>query len=492
MISDTLRIACHVQDQFLRYLLKSRPWPLAGVQGLALNPFDVRVVADLLAALRAESRHRGEEVDPFLARLTTPAGLAELLADVTAALWRDRRLTDDQDFRDRLVATLTAPGALGHLRELFGRVRNRAEVSGYVMDVLVHSLRQAMTHLFLVEGSAQDEVVGSHAMLGLTHDRRPIDPAFYVYERNQDGNGATRLVGAALTERTPSHVLARWWDASLACPVEDEEDFVKHVLRRHHDSLRRFQQEFWAAPPEARPSPRGLVVGLAAPWLSENDPRLGRLAGLLTGELIFAGRRLRQLDLALELLGLEDELARRFHRPAVPAELAGYAATAAEQRPAAVPRLRELYEVYRAHAAAMGLEEDVETAAHPLDRFLAQVEHLSLSTCVDACPACLAAGPGPGEVEVGRHALSRCLLWRAHRLLTRPFTRPYGDGSPEELVRLARGHAGYLILEQQGPADPDFLRALRHAGFEEVGRFAEFPGAAGPLVRHVLVLRGQS
>src|SRR5262249_14793535 len=157
---------------------------------------------------------------------------------------------------------------------------------------------------------------------------------------------------------------------------------------------------------EDRRPPRDLLVGLTSGWMPPDDPLLGRLAGLVTGELSFAGEHLPRLGVVLEILRLEGELGRRFQRPATTVEVAGAAASAAERQPADYPALRRLYDIYERHARDLGLDE-ADSAAGPLDRFLAQVEHLSLGTCVDACPACLTTDCGQGPIEVTRHALSR-------------------------------------------------------------------------------------
>src|SRR5262249_27973898 len=159
--------------------------------------------------------------------------------------------------------------------------------------------------------------------------RRSPESCFYVHERNQGGNGATRLVAQTLQERGPGYLLQRWWDRALACPVGDEEDFLKYMLRRHADQLTRFTEAFFATAPEDRPPPRELLVGLTRGWMPEGDPLLGRLGGLLTGELSFAGQCLPQLGVVLDILRLEEELTQRFQRPPTATELAGTAACAA-------------------------------------------------------------------------------------------------------------------------------------------------------------------
>ncbi|HEX4612455.1 MAG TPA: DEAD/DEAH box helicase, partial [Urbifossiella sp.] len=275
----------------------------------------------------------------------------------------------------------------------------------FLGDVVLHSLERGLRNLFLVEGCTRDEEVGTHATLWASHGREPADPALYVYERNQDGNGATRLLADGL-RRGSGHAVRRWWGCTCGCPVGDEEDFVRYALRSHQKELAAFAARFRVAPLDNKPSPRATVEGVASAYRATDadDPALGRLAAVLTGELTFGGDTVPSLELTLELLALEDELAARFHRPVLPVELAGFAATRAERLPASVPTLRRLYDIYQRHAADLGWDPDDESgAANPLDRFLAQVEQLSLTTCADACPACLAGRSPHGPLEVTRH-----------------------------------------------------------------------------------------
>jgi hypothetical protein len=197
----------------------------------------------------------------------------------------------------------------------------------------------------------------------------------------------------------------------------------------------------------------------------------------------------QQLGLCSELLWLEEELTRRFGRPPLPAELAGFAATRVEENPVAAPHLRRLYEIYQRHATDLGWdmdENDGPEVADPLDRFLAQVEQISLSTCTDACPACLAGRSPHGPLEVTKHLLSRRLLQAAHRLLTEEFTRPLAGADAADLGKLAR-ERGWLILSGVQRADGSLSRTLRDAGMEQVGEFLEFRREGPPLLHGVWV-----
>lgn len=473
----------HAQDQFFRYLLKSRPWAVPGVAD-PLNQYDIRLVADLLATARAESRARGQSIEAFLTAVTAAGGLRGLVADY----WRDHRLFADPDFVARLDGTLSAPAARDFLRGTIDRVTDPGEFRRFLGDVVLHSLGQSLRNLFIIEGCTRDEEVGVHGPLWLTHGRRPDDPALYVYERNQDGNGATRLLSSSL-DRGPGYSLRRWWGCTLGCPVGDEEDFIRHMLRWHAAEFAAFRQRFEAAPSRSKPSPREMLERLSSGWRAAvmDDPAVGRLAGLLTGELTFAGECVAQLGLTTELLALEDELSGRFGRSPSPAELAGFAATRADRSPESVPHVRRLYDIYLRHTADLGWdadEDDGPEAANPLDRFLAQVEQLALLSCMDACPACLAGRSPHGAPEVTRHLTSRLLLRAAHRLLTRPLTRPSVGVPVAELVALASAQT-WLVLEGDCRPAGETQRALKDAALLNVGDFVEFRGRMGPIFRQV-------
>jgi hypothetical protein len=471
------RLATHYQDQFFRYLLKTRPWPGTGVAD-PVNLFDARTLADLLATARAEARATGRDLDQFLGAVTTADGLWPLVHDY----WRDHRLAADENFIGRVRATLTGPGARSHLAGVINEVR--VQFRRFLGDVILHSLEQAVRNLFLVEGSTRDEEVGTHAVLWLAHGRTATDPAVYAYERNQDGNGATRLLLTGL-HRPGGYPVRRWWGCACGCPVGDEEDFVKHVLRSHRAELLHFAAAYRAAPAGDKPSPRALLESLISGYrlASPDDPAVGRVAGALTGELTFAGASVPYLELVLELLALEDELTARFQRPPVPGELAGFAATRTERQPAAVPHLRRLYELYRDHAAELGWDPDDESAAaNPLDRFLAQVEQLGLITCTDACPACLAGRSAHGPLEVTRHLVSRRVLLAASELLSAPFTRPSTGVSVDDLTAVARA-GGWLVLDGQARPTNALARELEHRGIEQLGEFVVFGPDCGPRLR---------
>lgn len=477
----------HLQDQYLRFLLKSSSWQPKALKN-PLNDFDLRKAADLIATMRAESRAEGvEDWKIFLQQLTCPENLNSFIEMIRRKYWRDHRtLTEEflQKLRDvltysgdeapRQLSLFEVPQSTRDLLEhyVFSKLTKKPEVVNYLMDNIIHSLKQATKNLFLTEGSTRDEEVGSHSVLTLTYGKEPQDTSFYVYERNQDGNGATRLVFEVLQEN-PAHFSTRWWETTLSCPVGDEEDFIKTFLRKHSQPLLNFQKEFFQSEPKKRKNPKDFVVDLVKEQIKGRDDNswLQRLAGLLTSELSIAGRRLPRISVQIELLHLEDELAERFKRPATPVELAGYTATQVEKEPTKYPELSKLMEMYQEHSRNLGLDdEDIEDTANALDRFLDQIQQMSLSTCVDSCPACLSASCDHGHIDVMQHTISRRYLNMAYRNLTKDLTYEYGREPVENLVEIASHNGGYVILENTSEPDPTYLLALENQGFEQFKR----------------------
>lgn len=462
----------HLQDQYLRYLLKTETWPPGAPD--PMNVFDVRVAAELISTLRAESRAQGgQDTAQFLDQLTSPAGLAAMVADARERYWRDTRVLNDE-FVARLASTLTWGATRPFLDRLFQQVQSSARVQEYLQVTLLHSLKHAVRHLFITEGSTSDQEVGSFGMFRLTHKDWSPGRDFYVYERNQDGSGATRLVAQVLREKGLPHQVERWWDVTLACPVGDEEDFLRAVFRQHGPALRAFSAEFLSLPPAQRPSPKDFLQGLF-PAVAAGEPGfLTRLAGILTSELEFGGGgAIALVDLQVEIQGLEDALAARFRRPPTLGELAGYTASEVENDPggARFPALWRLWELYRAHAQQLAEKHDDEAPSNDLERFMDQVQHLSLSTCTDACPACLASDCDLGHIEVMRHTLSRRHLKTAHRLLSAPFTVDIQPGvtTADELAQVAAANRGWAILTYRDRLPSELGLALRDR-FEQVGR----------------------
>lgn len=458
----------HLQDQYLRYVLKTESWPAGGPE--PLNVFDVRLAAELISTLRAESRAQGGE-DPaaFLDRLTSAAGLADMLAQARARYWRDARILNDA-FVERLISTLAMKETRSFMEDLFARIQSGARVREYLQVTILHSLKHAVRHLFITEGSTRDEEVGSFGMFRLTHTDWAPRRDFYVYERNQDGSGATRLVAEVLNGRGLPHRVERWWDVTLACPVGDEEDFLRAALRQHGTELRAFAAEFFATPTAERDSPAEFLDSRFPAVAGPGHGFLARLAGILTSQVEFGpGAAIARVDLQIEIQALEDALAERFHRPPTPGELAGYVATEVENHPGSHPALTALRTLYRDHADRIA-EHDDEAPSNDLERFMDQVQHLSLSTCVDACAACLASGCDMGHIEVMRHTLSRRYLKRAHHLLSAPFTVDLQPGvTGEQLAEVARANGGWAILTYRDRL-PDELALALHGRFEMAGR----------------------
>lgn len=462
----------HLQDKYLRYLLKTETWP-AGAPD-PMNLFDVRVAAELISTLRAEARAQQVAPGAFLDALTSDPGLAGMVADARARYWRDTRVLND-GFVARFTSTLTTPATRPFLDRLFQQIQSSTRVREFLQVTILHSLKHAVRHLFITEGSTRDEEVGSFGMFRLTHPQWSPNSDFYVYERNQDGNGATRLVGAIREPQRLPHLVERWWDVTMSCPVGDEEDFLRAALTAHGAALRGLSAGFFAAPLPERQSPKEDLIAMF-PALARDLGLLGRLAGILTSQVEFGGGgAIPLVELHLEIEALRAVLAARFGRPPTQAELAGHAATEVDNDPAAArfPALGALRALYRAHRQEVGGHDD-EAPSNDLERFMDQVQHLSLGTCVDACAACLASTCGMGHIEVMRHTLSRRYLKRVHEWLTRPFTVALHAGVTEDdIVRAAGAGGGWVILTYQDRI-PEQLNLPLRDQFELLGRMFDY------------------
>jgi hypothetical protein len=464
--------AAHLEDEFLRYLLKSEEWPVGEAEA-PLTGFDRRVVADLLATLSALARAEGTDPEVLVARLAISATRAEELRRLRRTFWRDdRRFAPD--FLERLDSSLALPAVQNFLKDVFRRVANVAEQRRYLAVTLTHSMKHAVRHLFVTQGSTRDEEVGSAGVFELTHAAWSPERDFYVYERNVDGSGAARLVRDALGGGTPDERVRRWWDATLACPVGEEEEFVRAMLRRHPQELADFAQAFHEAPLDQRPSPKAFLLDLVGQLLDESDGPLVQLAGILTSEVSFGAESVARLPLQFELDVLEQHLTAGLRRAPIPTELAGYASFRVERdTEGRFPALSRLWDLYRAHEQEMGAH-DPEDTANARARFLDQLEHLTLLSCVDACPACLASECNLGHIEVTRHLLSRRYLRLAHRLLSDDLTVQYvcGETSLQEVKARAKQNGGWVILAYDERPETALLQGVYAAGF--VGRSRVF------------------
>lgn len=465
----------HLQEQFVRYLLKSGDWPKEGLAS-PLTSFDRRRVADLITTLRAHHRAEGfGSRREFVGGITTSDGLARMLAEVKAHYWRDERMFSE-DFVARLQETLTHPPVRDFLLGCFRRPANIAELTEYVQVTLLHSLKHAVRHLFVTEGSTRDEEVGSFGVFKLTHAEWAPEHDFYVFERNHNGSGAARLVHQVVRRRGPMHLLARWWDVTLACPVGDEEEFIRAVIRTHGGEIAVWAVDFFARSPQERESPLPMLRQWLNHLLPEEHAFVQEMAGIITAEVALpGGRQVPRVFLQLEIQAVEEALRHRFRRPPTPNELAGYALTQVQAPGGAAlfPHLAELLALYGEHQEALQYGDLEDTAAFH-DRFLDQVQHLSLLTCVDACPACLASDCDTGHIDTMRHTLSRRLLKVAHRILTEPMTVQLAPGlTLAEVDRVADAHDGWAILTHARPIPPALAPALR-ARYEDCGRIFDY------------------
>lgn len=472
----------HIQDQFLRHMLKTQSWPAPAVEP-PLNVFEIRLATDLLSTMRAETRAAGTDADAFLAQLKDGDAVRALVQQMRAIYWRDsRRVTDE--FVDRIVEALTDEDVRSTLAETFARLTTREAVLEYLAATTVHSLKHAVHRLFSTEGYTRDEEVGSTAFLPFTHGHWGDESRFFVFERNAGGNGATRLLQVA-AQRPPGYLLNRWWEHSIGCPVAQDEDFVRTAFTRDGARLVAFAQDFLAAAPKDRPSPRPFLTELL-PEVVDDDMALGRLAGILTGELKLAtDPGLSVAALHDELQRLEDQLASRFQRHPIAEELAGYVATRVEDAPQDWPALAGLQDLYVRYADQLGQSD--EPAITALERFLDQVGQLLPRTCVDACPACLAGHCQLGPIDATRHALSRRLLRAVHEVLTADSTLYYRPGATgiEDIEVAAEAGNGWAVLVCDRPIERALAADLRNR-FDERGRLADHENFT---VRLVLQLR---
>ncbi len=486
----------HLQDQFLRYLLKSVPWS-GGEDGL--NVFEQRQMADVLCTMRAACREHYPDRMSFLTALQDEAGFDGLI-NTARRYWRDHRTLNDE-FVARARQTLRDPATLKAINEALYKVGMSAHIKGFLQDIVRHSLKHAARNMFSLQGSTDPNQVGSSTKLQITHGRTPEDTALYVYERNQDGAGGTRAAARTLAPEEnvtgPDALIGirirEWWRYTLECPIHEEEALIKAVLDADstHPQRRAGVVEAVHAtlkrPVHERDDAvlRAALTAATEHTLEVNSPELSSLAAFLLTDVRVMGQQFRRVDLLCELLDLERVLSLSFGRTPLPAELAGYALSQLDAG-APLPTLQALLQVYRDHFTVLQTslvavsEEDAISddadgggdagVASPDDRFLAQVESLSVSTCVDACPACLASGCDLGPIDVMRHSVSRAWLKRAHQTLTQAFTLAPQDQTIEQVLSVAAASGGFVMFEHYGQVPAAFQRELREHGFRQYGR----------------------
>ncbi len=451
----------HLQDQFLRYILKSESWS-------QLNKFDRRRAANLISTMRAVSRSRDRDVEAFLENLFDPEEQRDLINGARHFWQESGTLTDE--FLERFTRALNDPDAEEAIRQAFQeRVRSRDEVMDYIQSTVLHSLKHGMRNLFVADGSTKDEEVGSFGMFKLTYGHWSTDEdALWIYERNQDGSGATRLVDEVLLSKGKGYVLKRWWDSTLACPVGDEEAFIKTVIREEGEALRDYA-EARRDDDQRTPDPRDFLKDLFGPRIgnSRHVKALSRL--LVAQDRIYGSEGIPRIELVYEIQEVEDLIAKQFHRRPTVGEVASYTLSLIrnDERSDRYPALCRMLSIFEEHDERLSGDGDQNQASTPEDRFINQVRLLSLSTCSDVCEACIGSRCDQGPIQEMRHALSRTLLKRAHRLLTSSLTVKYDRGTDaEELVRTARENAGWVILRREQELDVEFKTSLRESGLE--------------------------
>jgi hypothetical protein len=459
---ETARL--HLQDQYLRFLLKSESWA-------DLNTFQRRSAADLIATMRAATREDVPEVETFLDQLCDADDRAELIGEARPFWQESGTLTPE--FIDSFSEALDDPDAQNHLREIFRSIRERTDVMEYIQSTILHSLKHGLRNLFVTEGSTNDEEVGSHGMLPLTYGHWSDDESLWIYERNQDGSGSTRLVQEVLSSEGIKYVLNRLWDTTLTCPVGDEEAFIKSIVREHGDALRTFAEEFRNEEAEAS-TPRDFLEN-QLPTHLQNSEHIQPLARLLVAtDRIYGSEGIPRIDLICEIQEVEDELAARFLRPPTVQEMASYALQLTEEEPGEHPQLAEMLRVYRDHHDDLSPGGEPDEASTPEERFISQVQFLSLSSCSGSCEACLGSRCDQGSIHVTKHALSRGILKRAYQILSRPLTIHYdADTDVTDLTNAADANRGWVLVRHPGELPQDFQRSAREAGLESCGTITD-------------------
>lgn len=505
----------HLQDQMLRFLLKEEPWPswsaadvstsddeAAPGKAVGINRYDQRKMAEVMATLQAEFA----QTYPYL-RL-----IPWLFATENTGEWQGmvRKYYPDErwlnpDLLQRFERSLAEPKVQEHLKKIFDKVQDQQSVMEFVEDCIVHSLEHATRKLFVNEGSTKDEECGSHVRLRLHYQQQAVDSAFYIYERNQGGSGATRNLSYMWPQRSASHRLKRWREESLSCVVGDEEDFLRAVMQGYEEQLTQFVKEYMATPRYLRQSPKTFLAELFKGFMEEDDPLLQRLGGLLTAELSLFGTTIERFSVQLELHKLERVMQNRLQRRITPLELAGYAFSELQKPDHGLAHLHKLQAIYRAHQQSLEQEQsqtdidvDLELASEELDaeptwkgRFISQVEHLALSTCTDSCPACLAASCDQAPVEISRHSLSRKLLKRVHVLLTKNMTFSATDVltlSTEEIRAKAAANGGYVYVDTPRRLPLEVRQNLLEAGLDHRADILDFDELT---IRYVFHLHNQ-
>lgn len=170
-------------------------------------------------------------------------------------------------------------------------------VAAFRADVAAHSLEHALRSMFTVVGGVSEAEVAGTVELRTLGTGRPR--AISIVERGEWGNGATRAVHDLLradnaSERSWRHL----WRAAATCPVGDEEDFLRWLLRERTELLRRARAELIAEGASAHASliPRHYVAE-AVGYPYEVDSHVAALSRLVLGTESLGGESLAQLDL---------------------------------------------------------------------------------------------------------------------------------------------------------------------------------------------------
>ena len=333
-----------------------------------------------------------------------------------ARLWlHAQRFSADQlaEFRQELAKPESLDFVVGLLRDC----RDAAVMTRFGVDAVAHGLEHALRAVFaLIGGVADGEVVGSVQLEQLGTG----GPAtIHVLERGEWGNGATRLVHDALRRADADERFWRdLWRQSAACPIGDEEDFIRWLLRERPDVLREARVDFRKNAFSARARelpPHYLERAMGRP--DSSRARMAALARLVLAEENLGADHIPHLELFLEVDTVANELALRLGRRGTMVEVSNATLTRVDLEPEQFPTLARVRNIYRNLADA----PDVPASPDYVDyderrghrdevRFVTFVERFTLSSCVDGCPACLTAACDLGPLSLTRNLVSRRLL----------------------------------------------------------------------------------
>lgn len=456
----------HIQDQFLRFLMKSGGWVKTNADD-GVSRFGLSIATDVFCTMRAETRGSGlNELDEFFAlvrdentRIPDSPEQRQVQGWAMPYWGTDRRLLGD--FWSRFHHTFSDSESADALGEILRKITHLPSIVEFVADVILHSLEHALFNLVLLLGGVPEQELSRFTKLSMSHDERSNEEAFYIFERNRDGNGATRILCEQLEH--PEHFVSDWISTALTCPVADEEAYIRAMLQRYGDELAMERDED-ELDSYLRECERSVVHGQA------EDHHRARLVGLVNASFSFGGEQVSLLSLTLELMSLEQELASRFDRPPTSEELAHFAlheVTANNRRSlASLSKMRGILLDHTETLSRDGIDDEV---LDPDERFVNQVIHIGPWSCREGCPACLMNGRSDvGRPEIAKHTLLRSLLREAHLHIAGEMWVDYGT-PPSALHEVAERFNGLVFLKRAHPSSAGYETSLSQKGFRKQG-----------------------